>query len=409
MSWNFSGSKKASGRRLVLSTASHRLIAQAVADHLGIFDDVIATEGSRNLSGPAKLATIREREGSAGFDYMGDSGADLCLWKEAGAAYLVAPSARVLGLARMACTPAQVFAPRGRFNAAIRALRPIQWVKNILIFVPLLLAQEMTQWPKALAAALAFGCFSLVASAVYLSNDLLDLESDRFHPRKCKRPLASGALSIPTAIAIMLALLGGSFGASILLLPRLFTALLAFYFALSTSYSIYFKRRLLQDVMILAGLYTLRLLAGGAATRIHVTEWLLAFSMFMFLSLAFAKRYSELTLMRERNETQLRGRDYRAEDLEVILSVGPASGYLAVLVLCLYVQDQTSRINGRIWGHPVCLWMICPILLYWITRIWFFARRHALVDDPIVFALRDRASYIAGLVTLILALLASRP
>lgn len=401
---DFLKSEKAAGRKLVLATASHRKVAQAIADHLGLFDEVIATDDTANLKGPAKLAALEERFGKGGFDYVGNSSADLPLWAACGASYAVNPSA---SLSRRIAQPcAKVFRSPGRAAAGVlKALRPHQWFKNVLVVIPLVLAHAATTPPKLFATLLAIAAFCCCASAVYVCNDLLDLEADRHHPRKRHRPFASGTLSIPAGIALLGLLLIGAFSFAVLTFRWPFVGMLGLYFLMSSSYSFYFKRKLLVDVVILAGLYTLRIIAGAVAAEVPMTSWLLAFSMFLFLSLAFAKRYSELIIAREREEQGLRGRGYLIDDLRIIESVGPTSGYLAVLVLCLYLD---STLVKTLYRYPWVLWLICPLILYWITRIWFFARRRYLHDDPLVFALTDRISWVIGVLA-VLIILAARP
>ncbi len=283
-------------------------------------------------------------------------------------------------------------AERSLIAGILRLLRPYQWTKNLLVFVPLLLSHQPEDVEQIDAALLAFVLFCLVASAGYIINDRRDLNSDRHHPTKRNRPLASGAVPVQWALPLAGGLLVIAFGLSMVLLPPLFTIALAVYVAATLLYTFWLKRRLLIDVIALAGLYTLRLIAGGAATGIALTLWLLAFSMFIFLSLAFAKRHAELVRAEEDAE-HLKSRGYQREDISLIESVGTCSGYLAVLVLAIYIDTPTAT---QLYRQPLLLWLVCPILLYWITRIWFLARREALIEDPILFALRDPVSWIAA-------------
>jgi len=395
--------QKQLGRRLVLATASNDRIAKSVAEHLGLFDAVIASNATANLRGSGKLAAIQSASPGP-FDYMGDSRADLPLWKACHRAYVVGGSSTVSQMAEAACSMTMVLAePRATWPAVVAALRPKHWVKNILLFIPLVFAHQLHDRAKLLAIAFAFAAMSLCASAVYVLNDLLDLESDRAHPRKCRRPFACGALSIPTGLLMFFALLAIGFAISLFGAGLPFTGALAGYLAATTAYSLYFKRKLLLDVMVLAGLYTLRILAGGVAADVAVSSWLMAFSMFLFISLAFVKRYSELQVVKEANQLQAQGRSYMIEDLDILLSTGPASGFMAVLVFCLYINSDVVR---QLYARPMFLWCICPILVYWITRIWFFARRRKLDDDPVLFALKDRVSWIAGAAAVLLLVLA---
>lgn len=394
--------QKRSGRHLVLATAAHRSVADAVAAHLPLFDEVAATEGKINLSGQVKLAELEKRFGSGNFDYIGDSSADLCLWQAARNAYLVAPGRRLSSRAARVCTPRQVFGSRPTASAALRALRPLQWVKNFLVILPLILSH---QWMRFGAAGSAFVAFCLCASAIYILNDLLDLDADRRHPRKRKRPLAAGELSVRFGIFLSGSLLIAGFLFAALLPPK-FVALLAVYVSLTTAYSFWLKRKLLLDVILLASLYTLRLIAGAAGIDVPMTMWLLAFSMFFFLSLAFAKRYSELLGVEDAGDEKIKGREYRVSDLRIIESVGPCSGYLSVLVFCNYLDSNLVR---QLYPRPWVLWLAAPLLLYWITRIWFMARRRKMLDDPIIFAIRDRVSLLAGLLAALLVLAAWAP
>lgn len=285
----------------------------------------------------------------------------------------------------------------------LRALRPHQWVKNLLLFVPLLLAHDVERAGRLGPVARAFAAFCLCASAGYVLNDLHDRAVDRRHPLKRTRPFAAGRLSSGAGMLLAAALLAAALGLSALTLPRAFTAMLAGYAAVTALYSAWLKRLLLLDVFTLAGLYTHRVLAGGAAGGVPVSEWLLAFCIFFFLGLAFAKRYAELLRVQSESGDALPGRAYRTEDLAVIEAVGPASGYLSVLVLALYVHSAKA---GQLYRAPRLLWLLCPLLLYWVTRLWFLARRGQLNEDPVLFALKDPVSLIAtalGLLTVLIA------
>ena len=278
-------------------------------------------------------------------------------------------------------------------RAVIRALRPHQWAKNVLVVVPLLTAHEITNPAKAVTAAIAFLAFCLCASGVYVVNDLLDRESDRIHPTKRNRPFASGALSprVGIIMAIVLPLL--AFAVSIETHSMRFIAMLGAYYVMTSLYSLWFKHKLLLDVIVLAGLYTHRIIAGAVVISVVLSPWLLAFSMFLFLSLAFVKRYTELTLLQDLAGPETTRRNYTSDDLSMIESIGPIGGYMAVMVLALYINsDQVEKL----YRTPEALWLLCPLLLYWITRVWFLAKRKALHDDPISFALRDRVSLLCG-------------
>ncbi len=276
----------------------------------------------------------------------------------------------------------------------VRALRLHQWVKNALIFVPLLAAHQLTNPAQLWLGTLAFLCFGLCASSVYLLNDLLDLEDDRHHISKRRRPFASGRLPVKSGLIAFPFLLVTAFAGASLLMPWQFVMALGLYYALTLSYSLVLKRYMALDVITLALLYTIRVIAGAAAFGLPLTFWLLAFSMFMFLSLALAKRFAELRDALQSGQTgKTRGRGYDPNDLEMISSLGAASGYQAVLVLALYVRDQSTV---ALYGQPQVIWLACPVLLFWITRVWMLTHRGQMHDDPVVFAVNDRISIVAG-------------
>jgi 4-hydroxybenzoate polyprenyltransferase len=288
-------------------------------------------------------------------------------------------------------------------SAAFEALRPYQWVKNLLLFLPLVMAHQWGNVERVLDVVVAFVAFSMAASSAYVLNDLHDVRADRQHPLKRFRPFASGRLSLRAGVLLAVACLVVAFAVAAPLLPAKFTAMLGLYVALTLAYSFYFKQRHLVDVFVLAGLYTHRVLAGGAAVDVVVSPWLLAFCIFFFLSLAFAKRYTELCRVRGAG-TQMLGRAYQVEDLDVIETVGPTSGYMAVLVLALYVNSSTAL---SLYRRPFLLWAICPLILYWLTRVWFLARRQVLSEDPLLFSLKDRTSLLVVAAVALLIVLAT--
>jgi 4-hydroxybenzoate polyprenyltransferase/phosphoserine phosphatase len=393
------------GRRIVLATASHARFAKAVAAHLGFFSEVIATENGRNLKGEEKRAELTRRFGEGGYDYVGDSKADLPVWEGAREALVVSPSKKLLEQAERRRPAAKVFQTekRSKLKAAAKLMRPHQWAKNVLLFVPLILAHQWFDLGRILSVLLAFVSFSLSASAVYVLNDLLDLEADRKHPTKRNRPLAAGRLSIPHGIALFGALLTAGITIPLCFLSWTFVGMLAGYLVLTTAYSVHLKREPILDVFVLAGLYTHRILSGGIAANVLVSGWLLAFAVFFFLSLALAKRYAELARASTEDRSTLDRRGYIVEDLGLIQALGPTTGYMAVLTFCLYIN--ASDILG-LYRTPTLLWGICLVLFYWITRVWFLARRRLLHEDPVIFATRDRVSYLCGGVVVAFLILA---
>lgn len=396
--------ERATGRRLVLATASPRAWAEGLAKRLELFDEVIATDGEVNLSGSGKADALNARFGEKGFDYAGNAIADLKVWRAARQAWVVAAPPLVARLARSQSNVVEeIPVGRSRKRSIVYALRPHQWAKNVLLFGPVMAAHAWFDLPSLIAAALAFVSLSLAASATYLLNDLLDLPNDRRHPRKRLRPFASGAAPLAWgALAMPLLLLLSACVA--LLLPPLFGAALALYVAITLSYSFWLKRKPIVDALTLAGLYTLRLFAGGAATGIDPSFWMLAFSMFLFLSLAFAKRYAELLVMLQAAKKRAAGRGYEVGDLPLVQSLGVGSGLMAVLVLTFYFDSLDAR---ALYNHPQALWALCPLLMWWIGRVWLLTHRGRMHDDPVVFALRDRVSHgmgVMGAVALWLAL-----
>lgn len=390
--------ERALGRRIVLATASDRRYAEQVAAHLGLFDEVLASDDGVNLSAGRKRDALLRRYGHQGYDYAGNSSDDLPVWASARHAHVVGAGAALERRARAQGNVASVLpgpAPGARLRALLKALRVHQWAKNLLILLPLLAAHVADQPPRLLAALLAFVCFSLCASSVYLLNDLLDVADDRHHKSKRQRPFAAGSLSLLAGVALAPLLLAAAFGLALWLLPWKFAAVLLGYYALTLAYSLHLKRVMALDAIALAALYTARLIAGAAAFAVPLTFWMLAFSMFMFLSLALVKRYAELREARSRGDDgKARGRGYFPGDLEMIASLGAASGYLAVLVLALYTQD---RATVALYRQPQLIWLACPLLLLWTTRIWMLTHRGLMHDDPVVFALKDRASLLIGL------------
>jgi 4-hydroxybenzoate polyprenyltransferase/phosphoserine phosphatase len=384
--------ERTAGRRLVLATATHERYATAISEHLGLFDQTFATHSDVNLSAHRKRDKLVEEFGEKGFDYAGNSHDDVAVWAAADRAYVVNPSAGVERAARKQGNVERVIDARPAWARTwAKSLRLHQWLKNLLIFLPLLAAHQASEPVLVIAALVAFLSFGLCASSVYLLNDLLDLEDDRHHPTKRRRPLASGALPLlwGTALFPVLLVLGLALGW--MFLPPQFTVVLLGYYALTLAYSMYLKRRVMIDVVALALLYTTRIVAGSAAIDARLTFWLLAFSMFIFLSLAFVKRYTEVHSLKARGQVKTRGRGYVASDLPLISSLGAASGYLSVLVLALYIQDGATT---SLYRHPQIIWIACPLLLYWVSRTWLIAHRGEMHDDPIIFAAKDRGSWL---------------
>jgi len=385
---------KAAGDLVVLATGADAAVARAVADHLGGFDAVFASDGTRNLKGPAKAELLEARFGRGGFDYVGDSEADRPVWRAARRAYVAGGNRALAARVRSECADVVGLGDgheSGRLRTVLDALRPHQWAKNVLVFAPMLAAHRLDS--QALeAGAAAFLAFSLCASSVYVLNDLADLPHDRAHPTKRRRPFASGDLNLSWGPALMVCLLGCALLVGCFL-PLGFLAMLLAYYGATLAYTLALKRRPVWDVMTLAGLYTLRIFAGGAATRVPVSLWLLAFSMFLFFCLAVVKRQTKLIRLLRAGGGAAPGRGYEAGDLDMLRSMAASSGMIAVLVLALYVNSADVL---TLYPHPRALWALCPILLFWVSRVLMASNRGLMDEDPVVFALRDRVSLACG-------------
>jgi 4-hydroxybenzoate polyprenyltransferase/phosphoserine phosphatase len=393
-----------SGRPVILATASDRKYAQQIAAHLGFFDEVHASDGTANLSAEAKARTLAHRYGEGGFDYVANARKDIPVWRRARRSVVVNPETGVLRRLQGLGVEHTVLEPRASLLGPLaRALRPHQWLKNALVFLPLLTAHLYTDATAILACVAAFVAFSLAASAGYVVNDLLDLEADREHPRKRLRPFASGDLPLALGLALIPFLILGGL-ATAALLSLVFVAIVGVYLLVTMSYSLHLKKRTTVDVLLLAGLYTLRVIGGTAALGIPPSFWLLAFSMFLFLSLAFVKRFAELKLMEQSRRGTAAGRGYLVGDLELVRSFGISAGFGALMVLALYINSPEIRI---LYARPELIWLLCPVFLYWVIRVWTLAHRGLMHDDPMIFAVEDRLSQLSFLVAVIIVLFAA--
>ena len=397
--------QRAAGRKVVLATAAHRSIADAAAAHLGLFDAVLATENGVNLKGANKLAAIRATVGPD-FVYAGDSKADFPIWQAGTAAVVAGASASVLANARsMGPIEAEFSNAGSRARIWLKALRVHQWVKNLLLFVPLFTAFSFGDGDKVMAALLLFIGFSLAASGTYVMNDLWDLESDRQHPRKRERAFASGRITVLHGLMAAAALMVGGLAVALCVSWQT-AAMLAGYIVLTTAYSWWLKAYVLIDVLMLALLYTYRVLAGAVATDIEVSQWLLAFSIFTFFSLALVKRCAELVGLQQAGRETTRGRDYRVSDLVVLWPFGAAASICSIVVFGLYVGTPETATR---FAHPKLLWLVDVGLMYWFARLWIKTSRGEMHDDPIVFALRDRGSRVTVLAMILVFVLAMVP
>ncbi|MBV8649931.1 MAG: UbiA family prenyltransferase [Alphaproteobacteria bacterium] len=384
----FLRAEKAKGRRIYLATAADERLARGIADRLGLFDGVFASNGILNLKGANKAAVLREAFGDGGFDYAGDAAADLDVWKDAGEVILVNADRGLTRTVTRRFPEARIIAPRTTsLSDYRRALRIHQWIKNLLVFIPAFTAHrfDAVLGPGPL---LAFLSFSLCASSVYVLNDLLDLRNDRDHPVKRHRPFASGRIDvlnglwIAPASLLLAALLT-------LFLPAQFALTLVIYYGLTLAYSMVLKRQMALDVIVLACLYGMRLLAGAAAVGVVLSPWLVTFAIFFFLGLALVKRWGELLERVEKGKGDPAGRGYRNGDLPILQTMAAASGYIAVLIFGLYINSPTV---AELYSTPDLLWIIPLILLYWLSRVLIITHRGEMHDDPVVFAAKDGTS-----------------
>ncbi|WP_158941704.1 UbiA family prenyltransferase [Granulicella sp. S190] len=405
----------ATGRPIYLATAADADTAQRVADHLGLFTGVLASDGQLNLAGKNKLAAFQSQFGD-NFSYIGNAIPDLTLLESCKEPMVANPTPALRAALRKArVIPVRTFnETASSFKSWLKAIRLHQWAKNVLIFLPLLLAHIHA--PGLVAGAiLAFFSFGLCASATYIVNDLLDLEADRQHPRKRRRPFASGDLSALAGVAVAILFLAASLALALLvpvviaaispnsalLRPHQFLLWLGIYLVTTLAYSLRLKRAVLVDVIVLSGLYTIRIIAGSAATGVAVSTWLAGFSIFFFLSLAFVKRFAELENLRDRGGVSAGGRGYHITDIEQLRSFGSASGYASVVVLTLYISNLDA---AQLYQHTNRLWLLVPVLLLWISRLWFRASRGQLDEDPVVYAITDRRSLLMGALVVLIVL-----
>jgi 4-hydroxybenzoate polyprenyltransferase/phosphoserine phosphatase len=391
--------RRAAGNQVYLASASNERYVRAVADHLGLFDGWFASNDKENLSSASKARRLVEAFGEGGFDYVGNGRADLAVWTVASQRIAVRISAVVRSQLMDIDRDATVFENAiDRTRAWIKLLRVHQWAKNALVFVPLMTARRFDLLAFAEAIG-AFFAFSLAASAMYILNDVIDLDADRKHPSKKHRPLAAGSVPIVTAMVLIPALLVVAFIGALAIAPALAAVLLA-YVMLTTAYTFLLKRKMLVDVLTLASLYTIRVVGGAVAISVPLSEWLLGFSIFIFTALALIKRYVELAARLDKDLSNPTNRNYRKSDLDIVAALAAGASFNAVTVFALYISSDMVR---PLYRHPEALWLICLILMYWLARALLMAHRRLMPDDPIVFALRDWNSYVAlGLIGLIL-------
>jgi 4-hydroxybenzoate polyprenyltransferase len=383
---------QAAGRRVYFASASDSHLVENLARRVGGINGVFTTERGINLAGEAKARRLVAEFGEHGFDYLGDARVDFPVWRAARNVLAITHSNGFSRRLVEAFPEARIVAtPRVQLRDVVRALRPNQWAKNTLVFLGLVAGHHFSA-PSVLAALTAFICFCMAASSAYLINDLLDLPADRAHPRKWRRPFASGGVPIIYGGVLAVLLGGGAFALSFLL-PLEFSVVLVVYLVTTLAYSLYLKRKMMIDIVVLGSLYAIRVFGGVAALGLAQTPWLIMFSLFLFTSLAIVKRCSELKANLRSQKTNLAGRGYVTEDLNVLFSFGAAAGYGSVFVFALYLSSPEVR---SLYTYPDRLWLICPLLIYWVSRIFIVSSRNELHDDPVVYALNDRISLTTG-------------
>jgi len=392
-----------SGKRLVLCSGSDHYLVHYVAAQLEFPVEVIASDGVVNLTGARKAQILLERFGLAGFDYAGNARDDLPVWRTALRAIVVNASPAVAAAAQEQGNVAMVF-PRQRtlVKTILRTMRIHQWVKNTLLLVPLITSHQFLDRHLLARVATAFLAMGFCASFVYVINDLADLDADRMHPSKRDRPLARGDLSIAAGFLVSPALLAMGLGLSCLL-PRMASLMLLSYTMIAIAYTVCLKRKLMADVVTLSLLYTIRIVVGGAAVSVLVSPWLLAFSLFFFLSLAFSKRVTEMLRIAATDTASVAGRGYYVPDMSALTSLGTGSGYLACVILSLYINSASVR---TLYRHPGWLWLLLPLLLNWIGRNWIITMRGRMSDDPLIFLCRDFRTHVTVVCAAVLLLLA---
>ena len=380
----------ASGRAIFLVARSKSDVARAIANHLGLFSDVIEIEHDETPRGETIAKALCVRFGSGDFDYAGSGHADIPVWRTARRSVIVAPSSQLLKNQMWHSQTADVLCPDDRISGRyVDALRPGRWIKNLLIFIPLLDAANRSSAQFVVSSYLAFCAYCLIASAGYVANDLADLGADRRHAVKHRRVFAAARLSIPRAFLLFAGLAAAGFGLSLFLSPLL-AGWMAVYLTLSLSYSLWLKKTLILDILALTSLTMHRILTGFIIAAGMPSFWLLLFAGFFFFGLAMLARYGELKSSRfSGSRLATRASAYRPGDLDILASFGLAGGYLSAVILALYAITPDAHATFR---TPQALWLLCPLLLYWVSRVWIFARRGRVPEDPIQFALKDPAS-----------------
>lgn len=398
--------QKKMGRELYLATSSSPEIGSRIASHLGLFKAVVDIQELLEAAEVSSTGDLPGGRESSSFVYVCHDEDEIPNGlnnRLAGVVLVDSSNIKHRSTYKKHKIEKMITAPRPGWIEYARAIRIHQWIKNLLVFVPLITAHQITDTALLFRATLAFIAFCLCASGVYLLNDLFDIEADRKHPKKSGRPLAAGKIAVKTASLLvplftLLAILIGAF------LGITFVSILLVYLVITVLYTIWLKRVVLVDVVLLAALYTIRIFAGGAAVAIMPSFWLLSFSMFIFFSLALMKRSSDLYQARTSEQDIMEGRGYVAADARIVQDMGTASGYMSVLVMALYINSEDVQL---LYSRPWVLWFICPLLLYWVSRVWVCVSRGMMQEDPILFTIKDWVSYAVAVAACFILWLAS--
>lgn len=403
---DFLKERKEAGAKIYLVTASNEKLARIITEHFDFIVDCIASDQEFNIKGATKAKFLENRFGLKGFDYIGNDKSDVHVWIKANKSYGVDCNFDVISKAKSRGIELNILKPYQTFDERrpelISSLRVYQWVKNLLIFVPSFMAHNLFELKTFFASLIAFFIYCCGSSAIYQFNDIIDLESDRDHNTKSNRPIAAGTILPAEALYISCFLLGLAFLFS-LLLPFKFFVCFLLYLLLTTFYSLFLKTLLLVDIITLASLYCLRIFSGAMASDILISDWLLSFSLFIFFSLACVKRFSELSIKihnkKLSEDEYLSGRAYQGSDAKVLSIFGVTSGFISILILALYMNSSEII---QLYASPAILWLLLPVLLYWVARLWILATRLQIAEDPIVYAIKDKASYVVAILAFII-------
>lgn len=393
--------ERKNGRKILLVTAAMQEIANLYSDYFGLFDEAIGSKDGINLVGKNKASYLVQRFGEGGFDYIGDSKKDLYIWKYSRNSYIVNQTKNLIDKVKKHSNVLKTWnlIPEPKIILFFKQIRAYQWVKNLLIFLPVVLSHSLNLKDYFLSF-LAFVSFSLLSSSIYLINDIYDLDSDRNHPEKKYRPFALGYLNLLFVLKAFIILFLLSFVIALFVSPK-FLLSIFIYLIFSLLYTYSFKKIPILDIVILSFLFTIRIYAGSFATNIAISEWLFSFSIFFFLSLSSLKRYIELIKMND--NSKLIGRAYNKEDSNLIKIIGVSTGLISILVYVLYINS--SKVNS-LYSNPEYLYFILLILIYWLLRLWFYSDKKTINYDPISFILKDKVSYILLLFSIILFIFA---